>query len=277
VNRRDVGVSLVIGLLLGAGATYALAGQSQAPRTLTKTSTVVSTTSTVSTTTVLSNFTTTSTKVVPIYNEPETASTTNSSIGLGLALTINATYLTVGQSLQVNVSVFNTLSSVNTIPIPSQGNSLDFSGIPVAIWSPCFIPGSGAEAVLLPGNYTLQELPTVANYSYSYNCTVGTTLDHVIFAPYSSKANFTGIYSESVPVSKTVPGGPYQLSVNFTTNGYWSLLNNSERENPPFIGEQDPVWQPTATAFVPGVYTLAVEDEWGQTAVLHFIVMASGT
>jgi hypothetical protein len=269
----------VIGLLLGAGVTYVLAGQSQTrTTTLTKTSTVVSTTSAVSTTTVLSNFTSTSTKVVPVYNEPETASTTNSSIGLRLALTTNATYLTVGQSLQVGISLFNTLSSVNTVPISLQdSNGLDFSGLPVALWSPCFIPGSGAQAALLQGNYTLQELPVVANYSYSYNCTVETTLDHVIFAPYSSKANFTGIYSESVPVSKPVPGGPYQLSVNFTTNGYWSLLNNSGLDSGPIIGlqEGEGCCQPTATAFAPGVYTLAVEDEWGQTLVQHFTVVAA--
>jgi hypothetical protein len=29
---------------------------------------------------------------------------------------------------------------------------------------------------------------------------------------------------------------------------------------------------PIATPFVPGVYTLAVSDEWGQAAVLHFTV-----
>jgi len=59
--------------------------------------------------------------------------------------------------------------------------------------------------------------------------------------------------------------------LNFTTNGYWDLANQSQL-NPPVLGMQIPPRPPIPTPFVPGAYTLAVSDEWGQAAVLHFTV-----
>jgi hypothetical protein len=119
------------------------------------------------------------------------------------------------------------------------------------------------------GNYTLQELPAVANIFFSVNCAGLAEIDHLVFQPHSSQANLTEFFPDANHANATL--GPFQLSLGFATSGYWDLLNNSRELNPPVISEH-PLVSPTATAFVPGVYTVAVSDEWGQAAVLHFTV-----
>src|SRR5579863_4841168 len=56
------------------------------------------------------------------------------SNGLSLSLSISATtqrQISVGQNLQVNLSVFNTLPRVNSVPASS---GWPFQGVPVAFW-----------------------------------------------------------------------------------------------------------------------------------------------
>jgi hypothetical protein len=181
--------------------------------------------------------------------------------------------------LQINVSLFNTLPKVNSVP---TSNDWPFQGVPVALWPPCFYaydagnavryyPTTVAQAVVLMGNYTLAGLSTAANVQFYLSCMEDWTVDHAIFQPSSSQANLTAIYGIS-QTNDTL--GPFQLSTSFTTNGYWDLLNNSRQMNPPIINNQDPPLPPTATPFVPGVYTVAVADEWGQAVILHFVVKA---
>lgn len=169
-----------------------------------------------------------------------------------LRLTDNATTLVVGQRLKVNVSLFNTLSSVNTV---ATSNNWPFRGVPVALWPPCYytVP---VVAVVLMGNYTLQSLPTVANVTFPIRCMEAVTLDHATFQPRSSQANLTGIY-DVTRANQTL--GPFLLSANFTTSGSWDLLSNSRQLNIPVLGSgESPPRPPTATAFVSGVYTIAV-------------------
>src|SRR5580704_5511362 len=206
------------------------------------------------------------------------ASTVGSN-GLRLSASISATQIAVGQSLQIGVSLFNTLPNVNDVPTSEDWL---FQGVPVALWPPCyyaydlgntvrFYPNDTtvAQAVVLMGDYTLANVSTVANVRFPLSCMEDTTVDHAIFQPSSSQANLTGIYSV-FPSNDTL--GPFQLSTSFTTNGYWDLLNNSRQMNPPIINNQTPPLPPTATPFVPGVYTVAVADEWGQAVILHFVV-----
>ena len=191
-----------------------------------------------------------------------------SSQGLRLDLAYNTTILDPGQRLNVIVSLFNTLPSVNTVA--TSGDWL-FQGVPVALWPPCYF-NAPVQAVVLKGNYTLQDLRTVANVTFSIACMESESIDHAIFQPSSSQANLTGLYGNS---NRTE--GPFQLSANFTTSGYWDLLNNSREPNQPILGAQQyPPRPPTAIAFVPGVYTVAVADEWGQAVILHVVVRSGG-
>ncbi len=186
-----------------------------------------------------------------------------SSQGLRLDLAYNTTILNPGQRLNVIVSLFNTLPSVNTVV---TSNDWLFKGVPVALWPPCYyiMP---VQAVVLKGNYTLQDLRTVANVTSDIVCMESVSIDHAIFQPSSTKANLTGIYDVS-DTNQTL--GPFLLSANFTTSGYWDLLSNSKELNPPVLGPLNP--PPTAIGFVPGVYTVAIADEWGQAVILHVVV-----
>ena len=196
-------------------------------------------------------------------SQASSSSSTLGSDGLSLSLSISATtqrQISVGQNLQVNLSLFNTLPRVNSVPASSDW---PFQGVPVAFWPPCYI-NLPVEAVVLKGNYTLQGLQSALTAILSGQCTLYANVDHVVFQPTSSQANMnTGTF--------------YQLSVNFTTSGYWTLPPNPGGNGlVPFnsvIGPgQYPPEPPEATPFVPGVYTVAVCDEWGQAVVIHFTV-----
>jgi hypothetical protein len=172
------------------------------------------------------------------------------------------------------ISLFNTLAKVNTVP--TSNDSL-FQGIPVFFWAPCFLayPGtatSAARAVVLKGDYAIANISSVANIAFPFQCTMSDDVEHVIFQPTSSQANITGTGSNNM-------SGPYHLMANFTTTGYWELssqpgatLPGTPPTTPAFIGDNYPPDPPVATAFVPGVYTVAATDEWGQAVFLHFLV-----
>jgi hypothetical protein len=202
-------------------------------------------------------------------SQTSSSSSTLGSNGLSLSLSISATaqrQISVGQDLQVNLSLFNTLPRVNSVPASSDW---PFQGVPVAFWPPCYI-SVPVEAVVLKGNYTLQGLQSALTAILSGQCTLWTNVDHVVFQPTGSQANITGTSYQN----RT--HGPFQLSVSFTTSGYWTLPSNPGGNGlVPFtvVGPgQYPPEPPKATPFVPGVYTVAVCDEWGQAVVLHFTV-----
>jgi hypothetical protein len=189
---------------------------------------------------------------------------TLASNGLRLSTSINATEIAVGQSLNVTLSVFNTSPAVSSI---GQIYEWPFQGVPVAVTPPCYglLP---IEVVILLGNYTAQELPSVANSTLQGQCQGFLTVDHFIFQPNSDQVNITGTGPDS---GENGTYGPYHLTFGFTTSGYWNLKNFSQWVNPPLLGKFGPS-PPSSTPFVPGVYTVGVVDEWGHLNVLHFQV-----
>ncbi|MGH9920854.1 MAG: hypothetical protein ACRD6W_18540 [Nitrososphaerales archaeon] len=258
---RKEAIAAVVAVLVVAsfGAGYLAGNSGTHTETLTSTSISISTSTTTVTTTAES------TATPPLASgAAATAVDSNTSTGLDLVLAVNGTTLKVGQSLNVDVSLFNALPSTNSVP---ASKDWPFQGVPVALWPPCFFD-TPTFAVVLMGNYTLQGLQSAANVTFSITCAEGWSIDHVVFQPATSQANLTGIY-DVTGTNQTL--GPFQTSLNFTTDGYWNLLNNSQQLNPPIIG-QSPPRPPIATPFVPGVYTVAIADEWGQDAILHFTV-----
>jgi len=191
-----------------------------------------------------------------------------SSNGIRLTLWTNSTELVVGQGLNVTLSVDNTLGSVNSVK-PSSVWLMH--GVPVALWPPCYF-GLPAEAAVLPGNFTAQDISSVANVTFGYGCAEGVEVDHVIFQPNSDQVNLTGDYSVT---GENQTLGPFQLSLSFTTRGSWDLQNLSRQLNIPILGDQYPPRPPASVPFTPGVYTVAVGDEWGQVALLHVTVVPS--
>jgi hypothetical protein len=188
--------------------------------------------------------------------------------GLQLAVSSNASELQVGQRLNVSLSIVNTLPKVNIV---KPSHDWLFQGVPVALWPPCYF-GLPAEAAVLQGNYNAQDIERAANVTFSYICMEGVNVDHVIFQPNSDQVNLTGLYDVT---SENQTLGPFHMSLSFVTGGYWNLQNLSSELNIPILGEQYPPRPPAYIPFTPGEYTVAVADEWGQVALLHFSVSQS--
>lgn len=188
--------------------------------------------------------------------------------GLRLTLSSNVSELAVGQHLNVSLSIVNTLPEVNTL---KPSNDWLMHGVPVALWPACYF-GLPAQVAVLQGDYSAQTIQAATNVAFNYICMESVTVDHVIFRPNSDQVNLTGLYDVD-QTNQTL--GPFNMSLSFTTGGYWNLLALSGETNIPIIGEGHPWDNPAYTSFTPGVYTIAVADEWGQIALLHIQVTSA--
>jgi hypothetical protein len=202
---------------------------------------------------------------LPVFQYRRTASSASYSSGIQLNLALNSTSLLTGQKLNVAVSIVNTLHNTNVV---KTSNNSQFQGVPIALWPACFF-GPPAAVVVLQGYYGLRELQAIANAPFDYYCMEGWSVDHVIFQPMSDQVNLTGVGGLSNVSNQTL--GPFHLKLNFTTGGYWNLRSLAGELNIPIIGERSA----DSIPFVPGVYTVAVADEWGQSVVAHFTVSAN--
>ncbi len=234
-----------------------------------------------------------STVTMSSLSQLSTSNSTTGSNGVELSLSINSTLVRVGQSLEFNVTVYNTLDRLNSIPTSAHWL---FRGIPVALWPDCLAtnsdvvsnPGGNrtvyflttpADVAVLKGYYTIENISNIANvFIPSQLCYDGAgVMDHVIFQSESSIANVTGITdSLASPRPSNQTNGPYQLSNTYTATGYWNLTASAAQMNPAIIIAPGYTHPPSTTLFVPGVYTVAVDDEWGQSVLLHFEVDAAG-
>lgn len=201
-------------------------------------------------------------------SQPSTT-TTSSVNGIQLGASVNSTRLVPGQRLNVSLSISNTLSEPNSI---SAANDWVFRGVPIALWPVCdfFLP---AQMVILHGNYTVQELRSVANITYGYTCAEGGSIDKVFFQPRSNQVNLTGTEYGFI-----FNPGPFHMSLSFVTGGYWDMVNLSLMLNKPILGDGgNAKVPPPSIPFVPGVYTIGVADEWGQATVVHVTVVPNST
>jgi hypothetical protein len=267
---RKVTTMAVLAILVVAsfGAGYLARGSLQST-----TSTSISKNTLTSQLTVTSTSISTSTVVAPLVpNAAATAIGSNGSTGIDLVLAVNATTLKVGQRLNVEVALFNPLPSASSVPVSTANDwpwghpgQVNFSGIPVIFGDPC-VGYPYLRAVVLKGDYSPQELPSAANSSLIWMCAEGGVPESMTFSPGSSLANVTvnDISGANVTLA------PRIMSISFTTDGYWDLSKLSKELNQPVICPH--CQAPIAAPFVPGVYTVAVADEWGQAAILHLAV-----
>ena len=258
-------IAIIFAVLVGAAAGYAITTSDVVTTRLQSQADV--NTVTVTTTQTIVVVSLNSVTETSIANGGSETSAVLSSNGLELVVYINATAIKVGQQLNVTVSIFNALNQTNIIPVSDDWS---FTGVPIALWPACYFQ-LPAQMVILNGNYDLQDLPTVANVPFQYECMEDVSVDHAIFQPSSNQANVTGIYYGGSSSNQSL--GPFQLSTNFTTGGYWNLLNLSKELNIPIIGEYPPK-PPDSISFVPGEYTIAVEDECGQEVIMHLTVLS---
>jgi LysM repeat protein len=267
-SKGAVTAALIVGLLIGAGATYVIAGP-----VLNRTTTATKT---------LPVVTSTSTTTVTVSQTSQAVATVASN-GLRLSTFVNATDIKVGQKLNISISLFNTLPTVNAFSGQesfAQAGNRPFYGVPVATWTVCNSqhPWSWPlpiDVVVLYGNYSAKELTSVANASISIACGgFSPSIPSFAFEPNSDQVNLTVQYPGGVG-NRNI--GVFQLASNFTVSGYWNLTslaaNNPSICAPAVLNR---CALPPSTPFAPGVYTVGVADEWGQYNVLHFHVSGPG-
>ena len=201
--------------------------------------------------------------------------------GIELRASINATTITPGQKLNISIDLFNTFSQMNR---PALTDDWEINGFPIAIWPPC-THSLPIEFAVLKGNYSLDALEAMDNSSsrtgpIQYDCLESFSVRTIAFQMDSDRVNLTETYKvgEDILNQYTIP---YRLNTNFTVNGYWgyplNILNSSDlltSVQSGFTFQYPEVGPVGSSTFIPGVYTVAIADEWGQTVILHLAVLS---
>jgi hypothetical protein len=191
----------------------------------------------------------------------------NAPVGLSLQLSVNGTTISVGEKVAITATLFNTLNQSNEAYVsynwPLHG-LLMFS----QSWPPCGYY-SPIEMVVLKGNYSSDQLEAMGpGGTPGLMCMENTAFMHFVFEPSSDSVYVTDSYSVTGSVSTY---GPVSASMTVATNGYWDL-NSSLSYPTSYAGLGHFNFLPAQHAFVPGVYTVVIADEWGQLAVVHVTV-----
>jgi hypothetical protein len=185
---------------------------------------------------------------------PKSTFVINEASGLRFSLTLNQSSLASGQYVIFQVDDQNVLSTSNRL---NQSSDWRASGLGV---SPCGALGVGHPPIafaIFRGYYTESNL-WLANHLtlYSpgaYSCPrIGLDWSWYVFAPNNDSAEFYGGCNLSPCFT-----APMRLNDAFT--GFWS--------GTPLVSSAE-----TFQIFPHGVYTIVGGDEWGDLAVLHFVV-----
>lgn len=177
---------------------------------------------------------------------------------LSLRLRINSTTLTVGQNLSVSISDFNSADTSENVSVAAKW---PISNLTLYACGTLDFPFGVA---IIKGNYD------------EGNLSSGATLQVVEGGPQSCQSgpNFTNYYFEPNSDKATLSGGcvssssceqPFYMSQTIVISGYWT-------------GGVPVPMEPTAPSILhplqPGEYTVVGGDEWGEVAILHFVVKA---
>ena len=178
------------------------------------------------------------------------ATDSNNTIEIDLSLALNSTTIKQGQDIQDVVEVLNTMSRVSNI---SVGN--DF-------------PIKPLNAKCLPGDYTPIVVQMYLGYYDRTNISSAPPLTYFLSCPAVASNSLTTEYYylfEPNSANATLYGRTY--SGNLGNSGPMSL-----REVNQVSIHQFSFSFPNG-AFPNGVYTLIVEDWWGQMVTLHFSIV----
>ena len=181
-------------------------------------------------------------------------------------MTVNGSTIGEGEDVAITATLFNPLPQNNNVSVSSDW---PFYGLSMydENWPPCAYY-SPLELVVLEGNYSLSQMrETPTGPLFEDSCMESYTINSFNFQPDNDSVYVTGKSSESLNVSTY---GPVDASVTVTTNGYWD--NSSSIAYSPDYGSSGLGFLAAQHPFVPGVYTIAVGDEWGELVVFHLTV-----
>jgi hypothetical protein len=185
-----------------------------------------------------------------------------SPYGLNFSISINGTSLSSNQSIEITASIFNTLSNANNIT--ANVNNYQFLGYhlfpnPAGYWTGPYL------FVVLNGSYDALGMNGLGGKGWAENgvSEESSTPWSYRFGQNSSSATLAIYGCTAFCQNGTV--GPYPSSASVVVRGYWTVpVKTGSYPSPP-------------NPFSPGVYTVAVEDEWGAVLVLHFTVQGQST
>jgi hypothetical protein len=249
---RSAIVAAILAILVVAtfGAGYLAGNKAESTETLTSMSTITSRETVTSTTT------STSTEIsLSFLSGAQTmAVDANSSIGIDLVVGLNSTTIVQGQDIPNVVEVVNTLPRVNNVSV-----SHDF---PVGLYSPKCDPGDDTplDVEMYSGYYDMGNISTASPLPYERLCPAPASASlgdykYYLFQPSSTNATLYGLTLSGAPSNS----GPMSLNLVNQTSLYQFMSSFPEGVHPVI-----PV----------GVYTLVVQDFWGQIVILHFSVVS---
>jgi hypothetical protein len=177
--------------------------------------------------------------------------------GLNFSISTNSTSLSPNQSIEIAASISNTLPNTNNVT--ASVNDYQFLGYhlspnPAGYWMGPYL------FVVLNGSYTAQGLNGLGGRGWAEN---GVSMESstpwsYLFRPSSDIATVATYLCVGGCQNTTV--GPYHSSASVVVRGYWTIpVKTGSYPSPP-------------KPFISGMYTVAVEDEWGAVLVLHFTV-----
>jgi hypothetical protein len=203
--------------------------------------------------------TTTTVLTTPSTTFPQSAETTNSTLGLELIASLNSTNIQSGQAINVNVSVANIRPEDNNVSgswdwvLPSLQN-WSASGFQCLRWWNFAI----FKGYYIGANISQAQVPLpLFQPGYYLNCSAIGSQNFTLltFKPSSSNVSVIGVGMTSYSYT-------FEMCANENVNGYYSVNQSYLILNklvPPL-------------PFPPGIYTLVAGNEWGQLVVLHFTV-----
>ncbi len=237
---RAAVVAAILALLIVAsfGAGY-LAGNGS-----TRTETITSTMTSVMT----------STKIAPVFlpNAQVIGLDSSSGTGIDLIVGLNATIVKQGQDLPNVIEVVNTQPRENNVSVgtdfpvkPFSGKCIpgDYTPIDVEMYSGYYDRGNISSASPLP---YIRTCPAVFSDSLTH-------YGYYLFQPSSANATLYGLNYAGAPANS----GPMSLRLVNDTSLYQFMSSFPQGVHPVL-----PV----------GVYTMAVQDFWGEIVILHFSV-----
>jgi len=181
---------------------------------------------------------------------PALGSATTPANGLSLRLSINATTIMSGQTVNVTVGDYNTLRTMENFSVL---NSWPLKGLAVG---PCGTLNEPFGVAVFRGYYAASSISSAKALQLFapgiYTCpAILSGITQYSFYPQSSVAQIWGSCSPEPCPFRTNPQ-------SIRVNGFWNTV---------------PIVQYSYhTELTPGVYTVAAGDEWGQLVLLYFVV-----
>jgi hypothetical protein len=246
---RSAIVAVVLAILVAAtfGAGYLAGNKAEGTETLTSTSTITSQEMVTST----STSTETSLSFLP---GAQTMAVASSSMGIDLVVGLNSTTMAQGQDLPNIIEVVNTLPRINNVSV-----SNDFAVKPYA---PKCDPGDNTpiDVEMYSGYYETGNISSASPLPYQRLCPAPSSTSladykYYLFQPSSTNATLYGLTLSGTPSNS----GPMSLDLVNQTSVYQFMSSFPEGVHPVL-----PV----------GIYTLVVQDFWGQMVILHFAVVS---